>query len=191
MTTYGLVLLLLLPPTAVAAWWAAHHFWPRQQRVTLQAKDMLHRDAQALYLRLRAALPQYLIFARASLGAFVEACGDSRAAIAAKQAELDQQTADFLICSSDFRVVAAVELEDVIGGRSNQARSSALLRAADIPVLRWASVSLPTIRDIQEAIAELETLRLLRLGMESRALEGLSSGPGSTQRAGVNRGFRS
>lgn len=190
MTIYALVSLLILPPLAVLAWWCVHRFWPRSHRVSLHARDMLHRDAQAMYLRLRAALPQYLIFARASLGAFVEARGDSRAATAAKQAELARQSADFLICSSDFRVVAAVELEDVVGGRSGLARSSALLRAADIPVLRWTTVSLPTIRDIQEAIAELETLRLLRIGMENSPVKDPQPGLDAAQRAGANRGYK-
>lgn len=185
MTTFALVMLFALPPAALFAWWCVHRYWPRAPRVTLHARDMLRRDAQAMYLRLRAALPQYLIFARASLDAFVEARGADKAATAAKQAELARQTADFLICSSDFRVVAAVELEGVVGAREHGRKSAALLRAANIPVLRWNSASLPTVRDIQEAIAELETQRLLRIGMENRLLT--EPRGSSLQGAGTNR----
>jgi|SRR5690625_179376 len=190
MTIYAWVLLLLLPPVLGAAWWGTYWYWPRRQPVDLRVKDMLHRDAQAMYLRLHAALPQYLIFARASLGAFLEARGESKSVTSSKQIELDQQTADFIICSSDFRVVAAVELEDVIGGRTGPGRSSLLLQAAEVPILRWTSASLPTIRDIQEAVAELETLRLLRIGMEKRPAEHRTPDSGSIPRARVNRGFK-
>jgi hypothetical protein len=151
---------------------------------------MLHRDAQAMYLRLRAALPQYLIFARANLGAFIEVRGNSKSAMSARQAELARESADFLICSSDFRVVAAVELEDVVNGRSLSDRSGILLRAAEIPVLRWTTVSLPTIRDIQEAVAELETLRLLRNGMRQHELDEVTQDVSMAQRAGANRRFK-
>lgn len=169
MNAYFLLTLLLLPLAGLAALWLLRLREPRTRGTTLQPRNMLQRDAQAMYLRLRAALPQYIIFARASLAAFVEVKGKNRAAVAARQAELAGQTVDFLICSSDFQVLAAVELEDVVRGRSSHEHGGALVREAAIPVLRWTTANLPTARDIQEAIAELETLRLIRSGMQSQS----------------------
>ncbi|HEX5513040.1 MAG TPA: DUF2726 domain-containing protein [Gammaproteobacteria bacterium] len=182
MTAYVLFVLLLLPLTAVAGWWATHRQQSRVRNTTLHARDMLHRDAQAMYLRLRTALPQYLIFARANLNAFVEVRGSSRSAVLARQAELARQSADFLICGADFHVVAAVELEDVVTGRRAPAQSAALMRAAEIPVLRWTTVNLPTIRDIQEAVAEIEAARLLRIGMKKHSPNGASRDLAATRR---------
>lgn len=168
METYWLFSLLLLPLVGLLAWLPVRARRTRRGRVTMQPRDVLPRDAQAMYLRLRAALPQYIVFARPSLAAFIEVTGGSKAAAAARQAELSRQSADFLVCSGDFRIVAAVELEDIVHGRRDHEQAGGLLREAAIPVLRWTTVSLPTIRDIQEAIAEVETLRLINIGMEAR-----------------------
>lgn len=172
MNLYLLFASLLLPLAAIAVMW---RYRPRKRRAaaaTLCSRDMLQRDAQAMYLRLRTALPQYMIFARASLSAFVEVKGSNRTAVQARQAELAGKTTDFLICSGDFRVVAAVELEDLVRGRRHDERCSALLREASIPVLRWTTISLPTIRDIQEAIAEVETMHLISNGLRARTTDG-------------------
>lgn len=182
MTIHVLFALLLLPLAIVAGWWSVRRFRPRTYSTTLHARDMLHRDAQAMYLRLRAALPQYFIFARANLSAFVEVRGGGRSATLARQAELAQQSADFLICNTDFHVIAAVELEDVVGSRSMANRSGELIRAAEIPMLRWTTASLPTVRDIQEAVAEIETLRLLRASMKNRSPSGIDQSLTTTQR---------
>lgn len=180
MNAYYLLILLLFPLAGLVILWLPDLRGPKARSTTLQPRNILQRDAQAMYLRLRAALPQYIIFARASLVAFVEVKGKNRAAVAARQAELASQTVDFLICSSDFRVVAAVELEDVVHGRSSHEQGGALIREAAIPVLRWTTANLPTARDIQESIAEIETLRLIRGGMTSqrasRRRQGSSAG---------------
>lgn len=154
----GLVCLLLLMAAAVN--------WRRGRRSSsarLYPRLILEPDAQVLHARLRNALPQYFIFAQASLGRFLEAKAPSRELAARRQLELDGHCADFLICGSDFRTVAAVELADVLKTRRGGERARQLLREAGVPVLNWNTVNLPTVRDIQEAVAELETLRLISL----------------------------
>jgi hypothetical protein len=168
-TTYLLFALLLIPLLAGVLGVVLRTARRPRSRARLQARDLLQRDGQAMYLRLRAALPQYIILPRPSLAAFLEVKGGNKSSSRAMEAELTRQTVDFLICGNDFRVVAAVELEDVIRGRRDHEKGASLLRQAAVPVLRWTTVSLPTIRDIQEAIAEVETLRLISLGMEDRA----------------------
>jgi hypothetical protein len=56
------------------------------------------------------------------------------------------------------------------------------MRAAEIPVLRWTTVNLPTIRDIQEAVAEIEAARLLRIGMKKHSPNGASRDLAATRR---------
>jgi hypothetical protein len=178
MNTYLPFAFLLLPLAALAAGWALRSHRPSTAGTILHPRDVLQRDAQAMYLRLRTALPQYNVLARASLDAFVEVRGNSQAAVRTRQAELARQTVDFLICSGDFRVVAAVELEDSLHGRDSREHGSAStsLRAAAIPVLRWTTASLPTIRDIQEAVAEVETLRLINNSTKDRPPAGVRQG---------------
>lgn len=166
MTTYGLFGLLLLPLLLMLA---CMLLLPRRRKtveVKLYPRPLLENDSSALFRRLRTALPQYVVLSRVSLAAFLEAKGGDSGSMAAARADLAQQVVDFLICTADFRIVAAVELDDVLRGRRSHEQSARLLRQAAIPLLRWNTVNLPTVRDIQEAVAELETLRLIQVAQE-------------------------
>lgn len=168
MTSYLLLTLLSFAAIGVTAWLLRPRRRAAQAR--LQPCIVLDQDAQSLYTRLRTALPQYLVLPHVSLGAFIEAKAPRRDAARERQRELACFSADFLICGSDYRVVAAVELEDVVRGRQGREAAAALLREASVPLLRWTTVNLPTVRDIQEAVAELETLRLIHLTLDGKAL---------------------
>lgn len=160
----SLILLILVAAIVVVSLLVRRHRL-QTKGVTLHANALLHRDAQALYLRLRMALPQYLIFANTSLAVFIQAQGGKGSGASLRQAELASHTTDFLICSSDFRIVAAIDLDNTAKNRVASSHSTRLLREASIPVLHWTASNLPTIRDIQEAVAELETVHLLMVSL--------------------------
>lgn len=170
MTLYALLAVMLLPLVLLIA---AAVGWPRRrapQPVNVSARAALPKEARALYTRLRTALPQYVILTRVRLSDFLEPKAEGKRSLAAAQAELERQVVDFLICAEDFGVVAAVELDNVLQIRPPEAQYGKLLRRASIPVLRWNTINLPTQRDIQEAVAELEALRLIHdVQQESQA----------------------
>lgn len=161
MAAYISLISLILISAMCIAWLVIQRHRQQKNPATLQALPMLHRDSQALYLRLRTALPQYLIFASTSLDMFIRAQGDNRLSVAQRQAELASYTVDFLICNSEFRIVAAIDLDEFGKNRAVCDQGSRLLQEASIPILRWTAANLPTGRDIQEAIAELETAHVL------------------------------
>lgn len=170
MLIYASLLLLMLATIMLMTWVLVR----RSRRLkaagtTLSATSLLQHDAQALYLRLQTALPQYLIFAHVNLAVFIQAHGGTRYGISLRHAELSTHMADFLICSSDFRIVAAIDLDNIGKNRSFSDRCIRLLREASIPVLHWTTVNLPTVRDIQEAVAELETAHLLLVSLQKSA----------------------
>ncbi len=136
----------------------------RQNRVlALTAIQALSEDARNLHGRLLEALPQYIILPRISLAAFVEpkVVGNATKHPQISNA-LANATADFLICDSLYRPLAAVELDNSLTSPARQrSPMHALLKEAGIPLLRWDAIHLPEVPTIQEAIAELETLRLI------------------------------
>lgn len=189
MPIYALLTLLILVSVILTVWLLVRHRHVQTRGVTLHAHTLLHRDSQALYLRLRVALPQYLVFANTSLAVFIQTQGGTRLGAYLRQAELTAHTTDFLICSGDFRVVAAIDLDDISKNHAASDQSTRLLREASIPVLHWTTANLPTVRDIQEAVAELETAHLLMVSL-SRSSE-LNSSTGSGDSASSRRERRS
>lgn len=173
MLIHALLILLILVSVTLTAWLLLRRRRLQTRGVTLHANTLLHRDSQALYLRLRVALPQYLIFANTSLAVFIQTQGGTRLGAYLRQAELAAHTTDFLICNSDFRVVAAIDLDDISKNQAASNQSTYLLQEASVPVLRWTTANLPTVRDIQEVVAELETAHLLMVSLNK------SSGLGS------------
>jgi len=163
MTAYALLALLPLPLAVWLGWWLWRGRRPlRAAGGKLAVRLPLPEESQTLYQRLHNALPQYAVLSETRLGAFLEATGPDKLAAARRQQELAGLSVDFLICNGEFQVIAAILLDDVFRAATGRERAAALLREAGVPVLRWTSVNLPTIRDIQEAVAELETLRVLQ-----------------------------
>jgi hypothetical protein len=180
MTLYALLAVMLLPLVLLIA---AAAGWPRRRRpqpFEVSARPVLHKDARTLYTRLHKALPQYVILSRVRLSDFLEPKAEGKRGLAAAQLELDRQTVDFLVCTEELRVVAAVELDDVLQIRPPEACCGKLLRRASIPVLRWNTINLPTQRDIQEAVAELEALRLIHSVQQESQLKAAQAREGVT-----------
>lgn len=181
MTMYALFALLPLPLLLLAA--AATLRRRPARPVELYVRPVLEQDFGVLFARLRLALPQYVILGPVSLASFVQTKSLGGAGVAAARAELARHTVDFLICGADYRIVAAVELEDILHGRRADGQRSRLLRQARVPLLRWNTVNLPTLRDIQEAVAELETLRLIHSARHAPARSNPISATNDRRRA--------
>ncbi len=179
MTAYALLALLPLPLAAWFGWWLWRLRSRPRRRGRLAVRLPLAQAEQALYQRLCQALPQYAIFSETRLGSFLEVSGADKVWASRRQQELAGLSVDFLICNSQFQVIAAVLLDDVFRIGPGRERVAGLLREAGVPLLRWTSVNPPTVRDIQEAVAEVEMLRALKFTGSDR------DGAGATHLAGV------
>lgn len=113
----------------------AHATWP------------LTRNEQAMYFRLRGALPDLIVLSQVSFGALLSA--RSRAV----RNTFDRKRADFVICEKSFKVVAIVELDDGShdGKKARDEKRDAQLKAAGYRVLRYRGI--PNIDRVQADFA--------------------------------------
>jgi hypothetical protein len=124
------------------------------------AKPLLSRPEQQLYGRLVRAFPGHVILAHVSLSRLLAA--DPAAGLAATQPSGNrcrQWVADFVVCRSDFSVLAVVEVDE--GGKSRAAqrekhrRKDQLLQAAGIKVVRVAAADIPHEPALKALVAAL------------------------------------
>ena len=114
---------------------------------TAKPKRPLTEREQAMYFRLRDALPEHVVLSQVAFSAVLTAKGR------ATRNRFDRKVADFLICSKAFEVVAAIELDDASHkGRARQdTEREQLLTGAGYRVLRYGQV--PNVLDVQRDIA--------------------------------------
>ena len=108
----------------------------RGARETPRARAPLTAHEQAMFARLREALPHLVVMPQVAFSALLTAREW------AARATFDRKVADFVLCDAGFRVLAVVELDD----RSHDGREAAdaardrLLTHAGYRVLRYRGV---------------------------------------------------
>lgn len=116
-------------------------------------KKPLSQTEQALYYKLRKALPQHNVLAQVSLTALVGIKKGNGWQTAFNKSS--RKYADFVICSPAFEVLAVIELDDNShdterAGKADQDKDFALSSAGH-QVIRWRQKDIPSV----EAIADL------------------------------------
>ncbi len=117
---------------------------------------MLDADRQALYLLLKSALPDHVIFASVSLAAFIQSADNITGfAREAHERRLTDAVADFVVCDPSMKPVAAVQC----GARSGKAAETAAFAAACAAAtgVRWVAFT-------SQALPQPQALRLQVLG---------------------------
>lgn len=115
---------------------------------------MLNAEQAALYRLLKSALPSHEVFAQVSLAAFIAPPADLTGfAREAQLRRLADAVADFVVCDSAMKVVAAVQC----GARSGKAAESAAFAAACVAGvgIRWIELSpqaLPTREQLAQRV---------------------------------------
>jgi very-short-patch-repair endonuclease len=116
---------------------------------------LLTEAEQVLYRRLQEALPSHIVFAQVQLLQVVRFKGRTRELSVMNR--ISQLSLDFLVVTSDTRVVAAIELDDSSHDRAERkasdARKTHALKSAGIPLLRWSVRKAPDAEAIRLAIA--------------------------------------
>jgi very-short-patch-repair endonuclease len=118
-------------------------------KITARRRPLSQRE-QAMFFRLRDALPDQFVLAQVAMSALLSA--KSRA----DRNTFDRKVIDFVVCSRAFEVLAVVELDDASHkskSNADAARDSMLL-GAGFRVLRYANVpdEADVRRDVQVAI---------------------------------------
>ena len=122
--------------------------WPVTARRVLSAPE------QVLYRRLLSACPGLVVLSQVALSQLIDV-----QRLKGRQAvfnRISRLVADFVLCTPDFVTVAVIELDD----RSHEsaprvdadARKSAALSAAGIPLLRFNVKSLPSGADLRSQV---------------------------------------
>lgn len=116
-------------------------------------------DTEVLFYRtLLEALPEYIVLAQVQLASFIKV--DKRKLDSFKthrwQNPINQQSVDYLICTKDFSIVTAIELDDKSHLRDDairrDAKKNASLAAANVPLIRWNSERMPSVEIIRSTI---------------------------------------
>lgn len=146
---FGLLVPKLL--RALARQRGAEADWP------FSAKKPLTRVEQAFYHRLVQTLPELVVLAQVPLSSFLRV----RKGRTWREwfNRISQKSVDFLICERDFRIVAAIELDDGSHEAAERIESdktkSRALTAARVPLIRWRVGALPEVETIRRVIDEM------------------------------------
>lgn len=126
--------------------------WP------LYARRVRPSPEQLLYQRLVSALPQHLVLSRVALADVLAVKRGFDAGPWSRR--LRRVHYDFVVCTPDARVLAAIELlETASGSRPRSASESIVQRAsaaAGLRLLRWHSKALPELAEIRTTFGETE-----------------------------------
>lgn len=125
------------------------------------SKNPLTPTETIFYHRLVAALPEHIVLAQVQLSSFlqVDKTQIKRQNYYKWFTPISQQSIDFLICSKDFSIIAAVELDDKSHNLTKAIirddKKNINLAAANIRLIRWHAEAMPETETIQRAIRQL------------------------------------
>lgn len=139
-------LLVLLLSRRSKAWRAADVVWP------FYAKRPLVSPEQVLYHRLVQALPEHIVLCGVELSGVL---GVRRGAdTAAWNKRIRHLQYDFVVCTQDATMLAAIELVDPSRRASGRNRSTLMKERASVAAgmrfLRWQARALPDQAEIQD-----------------------------------------
>ena len=123
--------------------------WPFSLRQPLTEPE------QVLYFRLRQALPDHMVLAQVGMSRFLAVRRGHNAR--AWYDRINRMSVDFLVCTKDASVVAAIELDDASHQQPDRANADAkkelALKAAGVRLVRWKVSAMPDEAAIQKSIA--------------------------------------
>lgn len=123
--------------------------WPFSLRRPLTEPE------QVLYFRLCKALPDHIVLAQVGMSRFLSVRRGHNAR--AWYNRINRMSVDFLVCTKDASVVAAVELDDASHQHPDRVsadeKKELALNAAGVRLLRWRVGALPDEAAIQLALA--------------------------------------
>ncbi len=143
---------LLFIALALALAAAALTQWILERR-PYEAKRLMSSIEQEAYRRLRAALPNKLVFAQVQLCRFIE----PRKGLHRRwHNRIAQLSADFVVCEADSTVEAAIEIDDRTHQRPKQKwrdeKKNKACESAGIRLIRWPARALPDVQRMRQEL---------------------------------------
>jgi hypothetical protein len=134
------------------------------------ARKLMSQPEQTLYHRLVRALPDHIVLAQVQVSRVLGVRKGSR--FHEWNNRINRLSYDFVVCSRDSSVFAAIELDD----KSHQAESRVLTDAkkdkatqdAGIRMIRWSVSAMPSEAAIRDELLSALHLGLLSVGVEPR-----------------------
>lgn len=155
---YGGALLLVLLILSIL-WWLVSRRPQEPKTVSIEdmdwpyvAREFMTAPERIFYIRLRQALPDYLIFAQVQLSRLIDVRVDAE-----NQGwlnRINRMSVDFVICAPDgAMILAAIELDDSSHQRPERQKADAkkdrALQSAGIRIIRWPVKGMPDAREIR------------------------------------------
>lgn len=117
------------------------------------AKKLLSAPEQILYFRLVKALPDHIVLGQVQLSRFLGVKKGEN--VMQWNNRINRMSVDFLVCSKDASVVAAIELDDKSHERKDRvmadAKKDKALNAANVKIIRWNVKTMPDESLIKQA----------------------------------------
>lgn len=143
-----------VPLMALFALIAKQRLGAREPAWPLEARPPLSQEEQVVYWRLCEACLGYVVLSQVALAQLVEVKEPAR-----REAVFNRyrrMVIDFVVCTTDFEVVAAIELDDgrttTPGRAAANERKAAVLRAVEIPLLHFTVRDLPTAGELRSLL---------------------------------------
>lgn len=117
------------------------------------AKKPLSAPEQILYFRLVKALPDHIVLGQVQLSRFLGVKKGEN--VMQWNNRINRMSVDFLVCTKDASVVAAIELDDKSHERKDRvmadAKKDKVLNAANVKIIRWNVKNIPDESLIKQA----------------------------------------
>lgn len=131
-------------------------------RNPIKGKRILTMNEQPTFIRLREALPEYIILAQVSFSAFMTAQGYATRNL------FNRKVADFVVLDKQFNIVAIVELDDSShkGKEDKDAERDSLIIEAGYRIIRYQRTP-----DIDQVKKDFGITSIATTTIESETLE--------------------
>ncbi len=154
----GIIVLLLILCVLVVLISLSRPNTPSKQNIDDMAvwpyvpRELMTEPERVLYVRLRQALPEYLIFSQVQLCRLIDV--DPEADKQAWFNRINRMSVDFVICAPDgATILAAIELDDSSHERNDRIKADAkkdkALVSAGIRIIRWPVRGMPNSQQIR------------------------------------------
>lgn len=115
-------------------------------------KKLMTDNEEEFFGRLVTALPDCYVFPQVSLSALIESVSQDPKKANSDRLRIAQQRADYVICDSQCKVIAVVELDDKTHSRTKDETRDGRLKQANIRTIRFQSRNKPSIETIHAAV---------------------------------------
>ena len=123
------------------------------EREKPRKKQPLTEREQAMYFRLKEALPEHVVLAQVAFSAILDARSRTT------RNSFDRKVADFVICNRSFKVITAIELDDSTHERKKQkdGERDEMLKGSGHNVLRYRQI--PNTDQVKKDMEGLEGVK--------------------------------